>query len=336
MVREANANVFSPAARMFPVLAVAVLVGAGQSSLMIHQASQLDETLAALTMSGRNVVTVAPPSPDSVSTVDRVSCEALAEYPQIERAGLVGTAERTEVVELGAFLPLQPVSATLLPGLDAYDAVVGSALWSDDDPTLTLAAPGGQVLHAEVGDEMPAGVPTGSALAIPLGATTTSGSYCVVVLDPYLPLTDARTLVLADLQMAGEPLAATSPYKETVDVVALHLSRTERFLPAGIAVLAGFSVLGLSRLRSSELAAYRLSGTSRRSLATILLLEQAILAGFYLTSATAAALVLGPLLRDPAVPILWAVVGALGWTVCAGSAASITVLRRASDLAKDR
>ncbi|ACZ23255.1 hypothetical protein Sked_33600 [Sanguibacter keddieii DSM 10542] len=338
LVREAVKNVLSPAARMFPVLAVAVLLGAGQTALVVHQADALGSTLDDLGLAGRNVVVLTPPASDAVSTVSRTSCDGLTRYDQVQAAGLVGRAERTDLVELGSFVPLQPVSDTLLPLLTTHDAVVGAALWpdADADESIVLVTASGQVLQAALGPPVPAGISTGAALGVPLDPTTTTGDHCVVVLDPYLPVQESRQVVLSELQLVGEPLVATSPYSETVDVVARHLARTERFLPGAVAVLAGFTALALSRLRSSELAAYRLSGTSRRSLATMLLLEQMIVAGFFVTSGTTAALVLGTHLRDPAVPVLWAVVGGLAWVVCAGTAASAAVLRRASDLAKDR
>lgn len=336
LVREAVKNVLSPAARMFPVLAVAVLLGAGQTALVVHQADTLGSTLDELGLVGRNVVVLTPPTSDAVSTVSRTSCEGLTRHDQVRAAGLLGRSVRTDIVELGSFVPLQPASDTLLPLLTTHDAVVGAALWPDGEESLVLATSRGQVVHAAVGDPAPAGVPTGSALGVPLAPRTTVGDHCVVVLDPYLPVQESRQLVLSELQLTGEPLVASSPYSETVDVVALHLGRTERYVPAAVAVLAGFTALALSRLRSSELAAYRLSGTSRRSLATMLLLEQMIVAGFFVMSATTATLVLGTHLRDPAVPVLWAVVGGLAWVACGGLAASVAVLRQASDLAKDR
>lgn len=360
LVREAVKNVLSPAARMFPVLAVAVLLGAGQTALVVHQADTLGSTLDELGLVGRNVVVLTPPTSDAVSTVSRTSCEGLTRHDQVRAAGLLGRSERTDIVELGSFVPVQPVSDTLLPLLTTHDAVVGAALrpegaaalwsdgdaalrpdgdaalWSDGDASVVLVTASGQVLQAAVGPPTPAGVSTGSVVGVPLDPTTTSGDHCVVVLDPYLPVQESRQLVLSELQLVGEPLVASSPYSETVDVVALHLGRTERYVPAAVAVLAGFTTLALSRLRSSELAAYRLSGTSRRSLATMLLLEQVIVAGFFVTSATTATLALGTHLRDPTVPVLWAVVGGLAWVACAGAAASTAVLRQASDLAKDR
>lgn len=336
MIREATKNVFSPAARLFPIVAVAVLLGAGQSALMIQQSNALSSSLADLRILGRNVVVVTPPSPDSVGAVTRDSCEALSTYDQVERSGLVGVAEYSDFSELGPLVPIQEASSTLVPLLRLNDAVVGSALSPETSRTRTLRLPSGQLLQSSVGPEMPAGVPVNSVLSVPLDIDTTTGTYCVAVLDPYLPLDESQGLVLADLQIYGEPLLTSTPFRENVDIINTYLVRTERFLPLGIAVLAGFSTLALSRSRASEFAAYRLSGTSRRSLTIIVVLEQAAVAGFYATSATMTVVVAGLQLRDPSVPILWAVVGALSWTLCAGSAASATAVRRASDLAKDR
>lgn len=302
----------------------------------MHQADTLSATLAELQSRGRNVVVASLSSPDSASTVTRESCEALALYAQVERSGLVQPSDRTDFAELGPLVPVQKTSATLVPLLGASDAVVGSALAAGGSMPRTLRTPEGQLLDSIVGPALPAGVPVNSVLSVPLDLDTTTGTYCVAVVESYIPLSEARRLVLADLQIRGDPLLVSTPFSEDVDIVSIYLGRTERFLPAGIAVLAAFSTLALSRSRSSELAAYRLSGTSRRSLAIIVVLEQATIAGFYVASATATVLVAGLHMRDPAVPVLWATVGALAWTLCAGSAASVATLRRASGLAKDR
>lgn len=334
--REAVKNIFSPVARLFPVIAVAVLLGAVQSALIVHESDLLIATLADLQMRGRNVVVSAPRSAESPSTVTRQSCEGLASYPQVVNAGLVQPGDPADFLELGSLVPVQAASTTLVPDLATHDAVIGSALSPGVHIAKKLRMPSGQVLHAAVGTPQPAGVPVNSVLSVPLDVDTSTGVYCVVVFDPLIPPSTALEIVVADLQVIGDPLYTSSPFVESVDVVSTYLTRPERFLPVGIALSAGFSTFAMSGFRSSEFAAYRLSGTTRRSLMIIVMLEQAMIAGFYLSSATASSLALGTRLTDPSVPVLWAVVGALAWTLSAGSAAAASSLRRASDLAKDR
>ncbi|MDF2846537.1 MAG: hypothetical protein K0R97_519, partial [Oerskovia sp.] len=56
LAREATRNVFSTAARLFPVVLLAVLLGSAQASLAVQQGSRLEQQIAELRTQGRNVL----------------------------------------------------------------------------------------------------------------------------------------------------------------------------------------------------------------------------------------------------------------------------------------
>lgn len=342
LAREATRNVFSTAARLFPVVLLAVLLGSAQATLAVQQGQGLEEQVAELRTQGRNVLTAGQTAQDSPVLVGRDSCEALTALPVVERAGIqVADGPSMDLPQLGARIPVRPVSTTLLPELAAHDAVIGPSMAQSTGLTpgqrLDLATgAGGTPVSALVGTGDGAGLGGTGTVFVAADRSITTGSTCSVVLTPFADASAAAPVVAAALDVRDNPVLVTAELQETTDVVALFLARIERFLPLLLGALGGLTVAVVGSLRSSELAAYRLSGTSPRSLGVLLALEQALIAGVFVVASTAATLVLSGQALAPAAGVLWSVAGGLVWLVV-GNLVSLPVLRRRpSDMAKDR
>jgi hypothetical protein len=342
LAREATRNVFSTAARLFPVVLLAVLLGSAQASLAVQQGSRLEQQIAELRTQGRNVLSATQTAPESPILIDRDSCEALAALPVVERAGIqVGAAPTLDLPQLGAKTPVRPVSTTLLPELATHDAVIGRGLAQTAGLTpgqqlnLAIGAKAG-IVNALVGSGDGAGLGGTGAVFVAADRSTTTNPTCSVVLTPFADASAAAPVVAAALHVQDNPVLVSAELRETTDVVALYLARIERFLPLLLGAIGGLTVAVVGSLRSSELAAYRLSGTSPRSLGVLLALEQALIAGVFVAASTAATLVLAGQALAPAASVLWSAAGGLVWLVV-GNLLSLPVLRRRpSDMAKDR
>jgi hypothetical protein len=174
-----------------------------------------------------------------------------------------------------------------------------------------------------------------SAVVVSLPASITSGSQCVVELSPYASASTVSAELAAAQRAEGGNLAAMPALQESVDVLAAHASRAERFLPVLVGGLGGLLATITNALRSSSFAAYRLSGTRRSDLLVLVWLELALLAGLYMFSAIAAIAVLLGRTAEAFVGTLWVEVGALAW-VAVGTLSWAAAGRNPTRLAKDR
>lgn len=86
------------------------------------------------------------------------------------------------------------------------------------------------------------------------------------------------------------------------------------------------------RLRASEIAVYRMSGTAPVSVMILLTLETLLITGSAALSDAAAS----PALATHAVPMLWGPALAGTWTIAALAASLDLAVRRPNDLAEDR
>ncbi|QDB80566.1 hypothetical protein FE251_15210 [Georgenia wutianyii] len=122
----------------------------------------------------------------------------------------------------------------------------------------------------------------------------------------------------------------------TSDPALNYLERLSRWLPLLLGLLGAIATAIVTRLRSSELAVYRMSGTSPTSLMTLLTLETLLIAGIAALSAATAPLALPAHYIDPAVPVLWGIGLAGTWAVVTLAMSLDLAVRHPSDLAKDR
>ncbi|GAA2518599.1 hypothetical protein [Rarobacter incanus] len=338
LIHEAVRNVFDIRAKLFPALVLAALAGSGLATISAIEASGLQTQLADLQLDGRLVYNYTSQDPEIPVKIDRQSCEALTNQAGVERAGLVINSGFFDVPQLGTGVMISRASATLFPELHQAGALVGSAL-RDPGPDFNLQLPDGFVSTATIMPEQPKGIDTNSSVIVPLDVLDTTGGSCRVIFNSYSDTKEAADRALASLRVEGSaPLAANSAYQENINPITTYLSRVSRFLPLLIGLLGGFAAAVIDRVRLSEFAAYRLSGTSGRTLAALILTEQALLGGTLASAAAAGSVVTG-LLGYPISPdavVLSGLASGLTWTI-AGCLFTIDIpWRQPTNLAKDR
>jgi hypothetical protein len=357
LAREAGRNVAGRGSRMLPVLALAVLTGAGSTAFVALETQQLRTELADLAADGRGVLLVSAASPDAPARIDRASCEALTGQPGIARAGVLEPADRLDLLPVGTRLPAQRASTTLFPELAGADLLVGSALSDRTDGTFYVTTggsdgeggeggEGGEVTTAVHAGPHPEGLGSTFTITLPPDPGQPEATGCAVVLDELTDTAAALPAVTAQLGVTGNPVAAIEVLRATNDPAADYLDRTSRWLPVLLGLIGAVATAITTRLRASEIAVYRMSGTSPTSVMTLLAFESLLLAGTAAIAATAAALALtlaGPTgsggagyFLDPTVPVLWGLALAGTWATATLFATTDLAVRRPDDLAKDR
>lgn len=335
LAREAVRNVFGPGSRLLWILAFAVFAGAGASAFAALEVQAVRQEVDDLAAKGRNVLVFSALSDDAPARIGRTSCEALAEQHGIRRAGMLERAGELDVLPVGTSLPSQRASTTLFPQLASADLLVGRNL--SDRASLPFVVRDGQELAAAAhADSHPEDLGTGFSITLPPRPTDTTTEQCVVILDAFSDVDAALPAVAAQLAVTRNPVSGTELLTATNDPVADYLQRTSRWLPILLGMVGAITTAITTRLRASEIAVYRMSGTSPVSVMTLLTLETLLIAGTAALSAAAAALALATHYIDPAVPMLWGLALAGTWTVAALAASLDLAARRPSDLAKDR
>jgi len=345
LAREATRNTLALGGRLLPLVLAAVLAGSAHVALAAHASRGLDAALTALESEGRHLLDLAPApplggeSPAEAAGVDRRSCENLATLAGVDAAGVVTEDEaRSASPQTGPFLPVRRVSPSLLPAVTEHDVVIGTStgerLGLARGDRLALGGLGSEPLDAVV-DGSRALPSTLALFAAPL-PTTALAETCRVELARFADASRMTPVLLGSVQASGAAVRAEPLLDETADRVELHLTRVDRHLPLLLGALGGLVTAVLALLRTSELATYRLAGTSRRSLGVILALEAALLGGIFATASTAATIVLRGELLSPLASALGGLAGASAWVLVA-SVLSVPVLRRRpNDMAKDR
>lgn len=339
LVHEAVRNVGDWRAKLFPILVFAVLGGSCLAVFFSVEANSLHQQLTHLTMEGRLVVDISSTNPQTPVKIERESCEDLAHQPGVARAGIYSQIAYLEVPQLGASIPFAGVSTTLFPELDHVDALIGSEL-REPGPDFTLTLPNDVLGTTHVMAAQPRGVDTNSAVLVPLVPAQDTGPSCRVVMGPLSDPAEVVPRAVAQLRTteAGD-IIAISPFQNNIDPIQQFLGRSARNLPLLLGLLGGFAAAVINRVRFGELAAYRLSGTSGRSLALLLTLEQCLLAGVLATSTALAAVATGLVLGYPA-SVAAATLSGLGaaatWVITAALFTLDIPARRPTDLAKDR
>lgn len=335
LAREAGRNVLGPGSRMLPVLALAVLAGAGSSAYVALETQALRQEVHDLAADGRNVLVFSALDDEAPARIGRHSCEALAGQPGIRYAGILEPAGEIDVLPVGARLPSQRASTTLFPELTGADLLVGPTL-SDRARRPFLVLTGSGVATAVHAEPHPEDLGTGFSITLPPQRTDTTTEQCVVVLEELSDADTAIPAVASQLEVTGNPIAGTELLTATNDPVADYLQRPGRWLPLLLGLLGAAATAITNRLRVSEIAVYRMSGTSPTSVATLLTLEVLLLTGTAALSALVASVALSGHYLDPAVPTLWGLALAGTWALGALAGSLDLAARRPSDLAKDR
>ncbi len=287
LAREAMRNVFAIGARTTSIL-VAALILCGLSTVIQH----IDDRALASDV-GRNLrlgaytIVFASAEQDEAATITAQSCSATAKMPGVIAAGPVEFLGSDRVAQLGSAVPIMATTPSLVPELGSASAVIGSELG------ITAQMPlAGQLLGtvtAVPGSDIAGGLPTSSAVAVRISTDLAATSACILVLDPRLRTVDAISVVQPTLSTSGGSIIGRAAYTPTVDPLDVYRQRRTRWLPMLIGLtlcaMAGLSLRG----RSGELAVYRLSGTTRADLSTLLFLEQVLFAGVFVFAGCLAA-----------------------------------------------
>lgn len=341
LAREALVNVSSWRSKSAVLVILTVLVGSVFPLFMVREATSLAVQLDSLVAEGRGVVIFTSYSSDMSARITRASCEHLADATGVQRAGLLeypdpkkGQTASVMVMELGGKTSLAHASVTLFPQLRLYGALVGSAINTHAGPT-SLSVGGAAVRAAPLATQ-PEGISVNSTLVLPLEATTATGDTCIAVLDPTVNAEELMPLLHSRLNILDNPIRASEQLERNLDPLSIYLDRPTRFLPLLLAAVGALTAAVLNQLRASEFAAYRMSGTTRRSLALIVFLEQGLITGLGLTSALATTLVVRDQLLSPLSTACWAFAAFGLWWILAITLTIPILLRRPSRLAKDR
>lgn len=337
LLGEALSNCFASRSRLFGTILVAVVLGIVLSAFRYIELVQLNHQVATLQSKGRNLILIQGIDVEHEPEINVRSCEALAGSAGVERAGVLVEGERISVPQLVGNLPLFETSITLFPQLGQADMLLGATVGGSSQGAPFLLATNGHTLTALTMDLQPAGLPVNSAVLVGLSPAEKYADHCLVVLnqkqDPNRSIPD----LVSQLEVRKHPIAATTVLSDLASPHGAFLTRLTAGLPLAAGVVLGLLLALMAQLRSSELAAYRLSGTGRFSLQRILMLESVVVSGVYLLSGSISALYVLP----------WGVLQGLGLLSSHLVAASSTVLissllflsvssRTPMDLAKDR
>lgn len=314
LAREAVRNVRTSRRRLWPLLFFAIVGGAALAILAAVEGVQLRGDLTTLALSGRNVVVFGSAS-EIPALIDRGSCDRLSTLVGVDRAGAVLNSQRVPVLPLGGSIPVVPVSVTLVPELSAVPAVVGSALGAGSG--LGRIIIDGVPLAATGAAAQPEGIPLNQAVAVAAPATVVAVERCVVVLSSGADAEAMIPLLATQLVVDGVPPTGTAVLDEPLDRIEAFNQRLTRWLPLVVGALGGLASAGIAATRSNEFAAYRISGTTRRSLLLVYGMEAAILAGAMTTSAALGAVALSDWVIDVGAVTLGGLAGAGAWLVVA-------------------
>lgn len=338
LAREAARNVLDPGSRHVALTAAALVLGVGLSTLLAGEWQAFLADLDDLRSQGRNVVVITPAETGGPAAISVESCSGLAQLNGVLRAGSARDAGSVDFVQLGPSTPIVEVSLDLLPSLRTTAAVVGASLASYPGP-LDLGVTGTDTtLSAVVAAPEPSGMAgLNSSVAVPLPSTATATDTCIVELSRFADVTSMSADLLASVDVSGGEVAATPLLRESYDVVAAYRARPARAVPLILGTLGGLAAIALTLARGSELAAYRLSGTSRADLAALLSLEQVLVAGALVASASlglAAHTLTGSVVQVD--DVLWTAAAGLVWIVVAAAGSALVLRRSPADLARDR
>lgn len=340
LVREAVRNTIDWRSRQLIVLVTAVVVGLAVSLFSATEWVALQRDLDTLRDNGRNVVVFSSTDINSPASIAIDSCEALREQSGVVRSGARIAQGMVDSRQLGPGVPLFSASSTLFPQLNEHAIVVGSAvgLPAGDANIEVLDATGNSTVSAGfvLGTE-PQGLDANGAIIERLPPEAQTTEQCVVELDRFAKVHDVIPALAASLRSTGGDFSATVVLNETYDTVTAYLERPSRFLPVLAGLIGALLASVMLVMRSSELAAYRLSGTSRAALAQLLMLEQLLTSGVLVALGSVGLLLCGLAGRLPPLDdFLWIWLAGVSWVVAFGVPALIGTRRNPADLARDR
>lgn len=337
--REVLANATARGSRANLELWLALTLGVVLAGAFAAQWRDLEHQLEAQQLLGRNVLVLAAQNPNAREFgISVASCETLPKGGDIQRSGAVIPVGRTDVMQLGPNVPVVEAGQGLFPQLRSVQALLGSTL--ADSPiygrTAYINTQSYGPLEVSSADAQPIGVDVNSSLILPLPSGTTWAPDCVVVLAPYADSAAVTPRLVSEVSARNGAVTATPAVRLTFDVLDAFRSRGARLLALLVGIFAGLFSGGARALRSSEAAAYRLSGTTRLDYARIVLVETVVSAGGLVFAGTVAAIPLTPNGADRASVVSWIILSGLTWASVALVVSTAVLVRSPMSLAKDR
>lgn len=335
LIREAVRNVFGTRSRIFVLVLASVTVGSAVAVFSASEAQGLLREIRGLEADGARVVSFGASSSRDTVTIDRASCEGLTTMTGVERAGIIVPDGSRDIPELGARIDVYSASTTLFPGLRTADGVRGSALAPRSRQSdVTLGH--NDIRRLAPAAVQPEGIPTNRGLVFPLAPTVESASSCVAVLSRFAPVASLSATLAAQLDATGGQVGVVRILTPTTDPIERWHDRPGQYLALLAGLLGGLATSLLSWTRSSEIAAYRLSGTRRPALATLLTLESLLLGGVFATAGSAAVIVLRGEYLSVVEQILWLIAGGACWILSASLGVIRSTVVSPATLARER
>lgn len=331
-IREGVLNAFFAGGRSVAMLLFAVLIGSGAVAFHTYQWQRLINNIAEAEVAGRDVVILSGP-PGSLVEIDSESCEQLSQLSGVKASGVLITDRRTWIDQAGAALLVFTASPTLIHELSGSEAVVGASVKAADAGRLTGLADGPR--NYTRAEARPAGIDINSGVVIPRSVQQTTAPACVVQLERFADARGLSVALTSSLSAAGTPVMVQQ-VAESYDIVGNYVERPERFTPLALGAIGALLGLTALRARGSELAAYRLSGTSVLDMYRIVLAEQSVYAGIQWTAAAATTGTLATWTGSDVATIAWAGAASLTWVAFFAIGSLPLVASDPTALAKDR
>jgi hypothetical protein len=334
IAREAAKNVFIRGSRLVFVVVMAVAISGLEVGLRYAEVAGLKNDLEAAQQGGYNVLVFQSADADAGVAISRSSCEGLNSSLAVERAGLIIAEGRKNVFPFGTAIPVYRASSTLIPELTQAGAVVGSSLEVDAmRPTFRIEE---TIFEGQLIESQPQGLPINGAIAFPLRFDDVASPQCIVVLHRFASGASMLPILQLQLDASGSQVSGLIVESSGVGIIESFLRSPLQLSFLILGVIGGLIVSLTTRNRRGELATYLLVGSSRSSVALLLLLE----AGFVSIVALLCSLSFQVVAASPTdsaflLAMLRSTGLALGLLVGASSGL-LTIIGRPIDLAKER
>lgn len=181
----------------------------------------------------------------------------------------------------------------------------------------------------------PAAVGSDNAVALAIDPGEKWVSSCVVIVDPRADVDAAAARLTLALEVKGGPVAAFHTFSSPTNPVTTNRDAVTRWMPYLVTLLGAAAGVATMLTRSSEWAVYRLSGMSRRTLISLLVLEQAYPALLFAAGAALTTFVIASQLISPSVVILSAAAASCLWLALSSIGAIIIASRSPLTMARD-
>nr|WP_282921101.1 hypothetical protein [Mobiluncus sp. Marseille-Q7826] len=311
MLKEAWSNTISIYSRIHWILLLAIFFGSVSGLTSNILITDFNDFLDVAKMEGKGIVSLT--SKGNSRTISVASCRQLIRNAGVTRNGALEKRGRADLLPLATKIEIWQATPELITQLSLSPYQIGHDVAVSPNNQPFVVWPG--VTDPVVPGILPAqpqGFPNSiSAVQIWDGSAFTRS--CLVEVDPMLNLQDFLPALAAGLNTTSSELEANLIYDPTQSLQFTYLSNPLRFLGVVLGLLGGVCGVIVNRNRNNELAAYRFGGVSSIEVRFITVIEQAIMAAFFLVSATFSAIVSISYLDFNFFGILWSVCGACAW-----------------------